>query len=226
MNLPDGLTGRPIAHRGLWRPGMRPENSLAAFEAACAGGFGIELDVQLTADGEAVVFHDHDLDRMTTESGLVEERTAEELGRLHLLGGECQTIPLLAEALDLIAGRALVLIELKTPPGQEGPLEARTAELLAAYAGPVGVLSFNAAALATPELGAFAKGLNLSDPAHAAETNSVDFLSINKALSDNPSVRTWRSAGRPVIAWTVRNRQEQEALQGRVDNVVFEGFQP
>ena len=82
MSLPAALTGRPIAHRGLWRPGVRPENSLAAFHAACAAGYGIELDVQLTADGEAVVFHDASLDRMTTESGLVEERTAEALTRL------------------------------------------------------------------------------------------------------------------------------------------------
>ena len=55
----------PVAHRGLWSPGGAPENSLAAFQAACAAGYGIELDVQITADGEAVVFHDYKLDRLT-----------------------------------------------------------------------------------------------------------------------------------------------------------------
>ncbi len=86
MNLPESLAGRPIAHRGLWRPGLRPENSLAAFEAACAAGYGIELDARLTADGEVVVFHDDSLERLTAEGGLVEEHTAAALTAIPLLG--------------------------------------------------------------------------------------------------------------------------------------------
>ncbi len=86
MNPPARLLDAPIAHRGLWRTGAGPENSLAAFEAACRAGYGVELDVRLTADGEAVVFHDDALERMTASSGLVEERTADELAALRLLG--------------------------------------------------------------------------------------------------------------------------------------------
>jgi len=227
--LPQGLVGRPIAHRGLWRPGLRPENSLAAFEAACAAGYGIELDVQLTADGEAVVFHDHDLDRMTAESGLVEERTAAELSRLTLLGGDHQTIPLLADALAVIAGRVPVLVELKTPPCQDGPLEARAADLLRGYAGPAAVLSFNAKALAAfrrhaPEVAA---GLNLA-PADRLDAASFrpDFLSINQQLAGQSFVADWRTAGGSVIAWTVRTAAERQALEGHVDNIVVEGFRP
>ncbi len=119
MTLPAGLTGRPIAHRGLWRAGERPENSLAAFEAACAAGYGVELDVRLTADGEAVVFHDEGLERLTAQSGLIEERTLAELTAITLLGGEHQTIPSLSQALETIAGRVLVLVELKTADGHE-----------------------------------------------------------------------------------------------------------
>jgi glycerophosphoryl diester phosphodiesterase len=209
---------------------MRPENSLAAFQAACAGGVGIELDVQLTADGEAVVFHDHDLDRMTTESGLVEERTAEDLSHLMLLGGERQTIPLLADALAVIAGRTLVLVELKTAPGQEGPLEARTAALLETYEGPAAVLSFSGGALAAIKRAdaRIVTGLNRFDPPSMDELTSIapDFLSINKRLADDPKVLGWRANGGAAIAWTVRSAAEEDALRGRVDNIVFEGFAP
>jgi glycerophosphoryl diester phosphodiesterase len=72
----DLLFGPPIAHRGLWSPDGPPENSLAGFQAACAAGYGIELDVQLSADGEAMVFHDDDLARLTGAPGRLADRTA------------------------------------------------------------------------------------------------------------------------------------------------------
>lgn len=230
MSLLAGLTGRPIAHRGLWRPGSRPENSLAAFEAACADGYGVELDVRLTADDEAVVFHDDSLERLTAEFGLVEERTLDELMAITLLGGQRQTIPALAQALEIIAGRTLLLVELKTPPCQEGLLEARVAERLAAYDGPFGVLSFNAAALGWlarrhPDI---PRGLNLNAAPSADQLTLAqpDFLSINQKLSSILEVKSWRRQARPVIAWTVRGPEEQARLAGQVDNVVFEGFLP
>ncbi len=76
----------PIAHRGLWTPDGAPENSLAAFQAACAAGYGIELDVQLTADGEAMVFHDDNLERMTGAEARLRDRTAADLRELRLAG--------------------------------------------------------------------------------------------------------------------------------------------
>lgn len=230
MNLPAGLTGRPIAHRGLWRAGLRPENSLAAFEAACAGGYGIELDVRLTADGEAVVFHDDGLERLTAQSGLVEERTLEELLAITLFGGEHQTIPSLAQALELVAGRTVVLAELKTPAGQEGLLEAPVAAMLEAYDGPATVLSFNAAALGwlAKHHPSIPRGLNVNAAPSAAdiELSQPDFLSINKVLSDNSDTKSWRAAGKPAIAWTVRSQEEMGRLDGLVDNIIFEGFAP
>ena len=87
MNLPDGLFAPPIAHRGLWRPGEAVENSLAAFEKACQAGYGIELDVRLSSDGEVVVFHDETLARLAGIEAAVGELTAEELTSLPLQGG-------------------------------------------------------------------------------------------------------------------------------------------
>jgi glycerophosphoryl diester phosphodiesterase len=131
-----------VAHRGLWSPGGPPENSLGAFQAACARGFGIELDVQLSADGEAMVFHDETLERMTGVKGRLADRTAAELSELRLKDTD-ERIPTLLEALAEIGRRALVQIELKTPYGAVGPLEQRVHELIIDHAGPVAVIGFN-----------------------------------------------------------------------------------
>ncbi|HEY5107000.1 MAG TPA: glycerophosphodiester phosphodiesterase family protein, partial [Caulobacteraceae bacterium] len=82
----DHLFSPPIAHRGLWSPGGAPENSLGAFQAACAAGYDIELDVRLTRDGEAVVFHDAKLGRMTGAAGRIGDHSADELAALRLAG--------------------------------------------------------------------------------------------------------------------------------------------
>ncbi len=228
MNLPPRLLDAPLAHRGLWRTGSAPENSLASFEAACAGGYGIELDVRLSADGEAIVFHDESLDRMTTESGLVEEYPADTLTALRLLGSD-QTIPTLQQALALIGERTLVLVELKTPPGQEGLLEACVAELLADHRGPVGLLSFNPDALAwlARHGSATPRGLNARTPAQlqAATAARADFLSVSQELVADAAVQAWRTHGK-AIAWTVRSAAQQARLKGLADNVIFEGFAP
>ena len=230
MSLPAKLTERPIAHRGLWRAGGRPENSLSAFEAACAKGYGIELDVRLTADGEAMVFHDERLERMTVQAGMVEERTADALAAMTLMGGDRQHIPTLAQALALIAGRSLVLVELKTPPGQEGLLEARVAELLEAYEGPAAVLSFNPQALAwmARNRPSIARGFNAETVRclHEAELAQADFLSVSLSLAKSPHVWTWRAQGRPALAWTVHHEAERRALDDHVDNFMFEGLLP
>lgn len=223
------LLAAPIAHRGLWRAPAQPENSLAAFEAACIAGYGVELDVRLTADGEAVVFHDDSLDRMTSQSGLVEEWTADALAALTLLGSD-QHIPTLEQVLDLVGGRTLILIELKTPPGQDGPLEARAAALLADYAGPVAILSFNAESLAwmaahAPNL---ARGLNIGAESDldSIERAHPHFLSVCLDLLDHPRVRDWHNAGRAVIAWTARKAADADRLADLTDNLIFEGYRP
>jgi glycerophosphoryl diester phosphodiesterase len=131
----------PIAHRGLHAAkDGRPENSLAAFDRACAHGFPAELDVRLTRDGEVVVFHDRTLRRLTGASGRVEDRAAAELRPLRLLGTD-QRVPMLSEVLELVAGRVPLLIELKAgaPPTA---LERAVLVALDGYAGEVAIQSF------------------------------------------------------------------------------------
>ncbi|MEM8823700.1 MAG: glycerophosphodiester phosphodiesterase family protein, partial [Pseudomonadota bacterium] len=87
MTLPPSFLEKPIAHRGLHGPGA-PENSLAAFRAALDHGYGIELDVQPSADGIAMAFHDAKLDRLTHRTGPIDALTADELTRTPLSSSE------------------------------------------------------------------------------------------------------------------------------------------
>src|SRR3954469_19661549 len=107
------LIARPFAHRGLHGEG-RIENSRAAFAAAIAAGHGIELDVQASADGEAMVFHDAELGRLADARGALAAWSAAELGRFRLKD-TAETIPTLGEILGLIGGRVPLLIEVKAP---------------------------------------------------------------------------------------------------------------
>ena len=136
------LFAPPIAHRGLWSKGGPPENSLGAFEAACEAGYGIELDVQLSSDGEAMVFHDGKLARLTGREGRIADHTAADLAEIPLAGSE-DTIPTLVDTLTLVGHRAMVHIELKTAYGEVGPLEQRVYEILIDHNGPVAVIGFN-----------------------------------------------------------------------------------
>ena len=138
----DLLFHPPVAHRGLWSPGGAPENSLGAFQAACQAGYGVELDVQLSADGEAVVFHDDHLKRMTGAEGRIRDYSVDDLAQMRLAGTE-EYVPTLLETLAVIGRRAMVHVELKTPYGEVGPLEQRVHEVLMDHVGPTCVIGFN-----------------------------------------------------------------------------------
>lgn len=134
------LITTPYAHRGLHGADV-PENSLAAFRAAVEAGVGIELDVQLSADGEVMVFHDESLLRMTGKDGSLYAHTCEELSLLRLAGTD-EHIPTLREVLALVAGRVPLLVEIK-PEHAVTSLCAKTAALLDAYDGAYMIESFH-----------------------------------------------------------------------------------
>ncbi len=148
-DLPAAFLTRPLAHRGLHdRAAGVIENSRAAVRAAIAAGYGIEIDIQRAADGEAMVFHDDEMPRLTGQPGLVRDYGARDLGRMVLTGSAGgETIPTLAEILAIVAGQAPLLVEIKDQDGALGPgvgaLEARIAALVAGYDGPLAFMSFN-----------------------------------------------------------------------------------
>ena len=131
---------RFFAHRGLHGDGI-PENSLAAFERACAAGYGIELDVHVTRDGKTVVFHDDTLMRMCGVEGSIEDHTLEELRALRLAGTD-EGIPTFEEVLSLVGGRVPLIIEEKGTTS-DPTVCALTAEALKTYPGDWCIESFN-----------------------------------------------------------------------------------
>lgn len=247
--LPEAFLRVPLAHRGLHdRAAGRVENSRAAVAAAVAAGYGVEIDVQRAADGEAMAFHDEALPRLTGAPGLVADHSAAALGAIRLAGSD-ETIPTLAEILALVDGRAPLLIEVKDQTGALGPetgaLEARVAALLDGYRGPVAVMSFNphavaALAAAAPDL---PRGLTtcafdgadwaLPDYRRAelaalpdvARTGAA-FVSHDKADLDSPAVARLKAQGLPILTWTIRSPAEEAAARRIADNVTFEGYAP
>ncbi|MDE4133057.1 glycerophosphodiester phosphodiesterase family protein [Phaeobacter sp. QD34_3] len=248
-SLPQSLLRLPVAHRALHDIAKgRPENSRAAIRAAIAAGYAIEIDLQLSSDGCAMVFHDDDLDRLTDETGPVRARSREALRAIALKGGDGEGIPDLAEVLDLVAGQVPLLIEVKDQDGQMGrkigPLEAAAVKGLEGYRGDVALMSFNPhsverlAALAPqiprgivtsayvpedwPELPrAVCHDLrNIPD----FERSDACFISHEAADLARPRVQGLRDAGVPVLCWTITSPAEEAAARGLADNVTFEGY--
>lgn len=245
--LPRAFLDRPVAHRALWGEG-RPENSLAAVRAGIEAGYPLEFDLQPSADGEAMVFHDHDLDRLTDETGPVAAREAAELVRIPLRGGGGETIPRLSDLLALVRGRVPLLIELKDQTGElgEGPahLEEATARALHGYEGPVALMSFNPHMVARlaelrPDL---PRGLT-TDPFRARDWPGIpeavltqlrlmkhydrtgaSFVS-HKALDLwRPDLRRLRRRGAAILCWTIRAPWQERLARLVADNVTFEGY--
>ena len=226
------LIAKPFAHRGLHGGGI-VENSRAAFEAAIAAGHGIELDVQASADGQAIVFHDYKLERLAGRDGLVVATKAADLQLLRLTGTD-ETIPTLAEILTLIAGRTPLLIEVKTPERDVAGLSRSVADALRGYDGAVGVMSFN------PEVGRwFAKhapgrlrGLIVTESKRgwrgwyerplALMRSRADFLAYD--IRDLPSrfATAQRMSGMPVLTWTVRTLQERARAAEHASQIIYE----
>jgi glycerophosphoryl diester phosphodiesterase len=228
-----GLADTPFAHRGLHGAG-RIENSRAAFEAAIAAGHGIELDVQVSVDGEAIVIHDSELDRLTGAKGAVAARTAAELRAIALAGTDEMLCPL-SDILALIGGRVPLLIELKAPDRRVGPLCNAVRRALEGYGGIVGVMSFN------PEVGRWfarhaphlARGLVVTEARKKGYRGRLerhlflwrarpDFLAYD--IRDLPSAfaGSQRARGLLVLTWTVRTADERARASAHADQIVYE----
>ena len=137
----EALRGWRYAHRGLHGPGV-PENSMAAFRAALDRGYGIELDLHLMKDGDLAVIHDSKLIRTTGREGIVEDLTAADL-KNYPLEGTGETIPTFRQVLDLYAGKAPLIVELKPVAGNHAALAETACRMLEGYEGPWCMESFD-----------------------------------------------------------------------------------
>jgi glycerophosphoryl diester phosphodiesterase len=240
----------PVAHRGLHdRVAGIIENSAPAFAAAIDGGYAIECDLQMTADGVPVVFHDPDRKRLQGVEGLVADTSLLDMTTTPLVGSTNADCPQTLEAfLDQIGGRALLQIELKHQRDQsmtEG-LARATADALASYQGPVTVESFDPRLIALVRDYGFAgsrgiitydhqetyqSGLSedetfvLRNLLHWHETK-FDFISCASNALTLPAIAFWKALGVPVTAWTIRTQAEADLARPIADQIVFEGFTP
>ncbi|VWX53111.1 glycerophosphodiester phosphodiesterase family protein [Novosphingobium sp. 9U] len=223
------------AHRGLHGAGV-PENSLAAFQAAVEARLGIELDVQRSSDGQAVVFHDAELARLTGETGELARFSADQLGRIALAGTD-QTIPTLRQVLSRIGGRVPVLIEIKTRRGDRvAALCLAVRRVLEGYTGQHAVISFD------PRVSRWyfrhsrhtVRALTISEGEDRALAGMIrrrlalwharpDFLTYD--IRDLPSrfAARQRARGLPIVAWTIATAAHRERATHYADADIIEG---
>lgn len=248
MTLPASFFDRPITHRALHdRKAGRVENSLKSIAAAMAAGYGIEMDLQMSHDGHAMVFHDDVLDRLTDKTGPVRSKTRAELESIPLTddGG---TIPALETVLRHVDGQVPLLIEIKDQDGamgpDVGPLEDATCAALKNYKGNVALMSFNphsvaACATLAPDI---PRGITTSSyrapfwPEVPEETRDIlrdipdydrtgaCFISHEATDLDRPRVAALKSQGAHIFCWTIRSAKAEADARRIVDNVTFEGY--
>ncbi|MCP3470509.1 glycerophosphodiester phosphodiesterase [Bradyrhizobium sp. CCGUVB1N3] len=248
MRAPDWLTARPVAHRGLHDISRGiVENMAGAVQAAIAGNFAIEVDIQLSADGEAMVHHDHALGRLTEGDGELIEKTAAEL-RAVKFKDTSERMMSLSDLCTMVAGRVPLVIEVKSHFGGDRKLVRRMAEVLATYQGPAVGMSFDPdQVLALRELlpsrprGIVAQR-SYEDEYWAkltqAQRDSMLYLRhgfqtqphfVAFRVDDLPTPAPWIARnvfGCALLGWTVRTPEQRTRAGQFADQMIFEGFVP
>ena len=241
------LIEQPVAHRGLHDAAAGVmENTASAFAAAVEGGYAMECDLQISADGEAMVFHDDTLDRLMEASGRVDGLTEVALKSIRMRQGDDRMITL-GELCDLVAGRRPIVVEVKASWSADRRLERRVADVLKTYKGPVAVMSFDPMSTASfrhlaPDLirGVVLEhhytdaewdhlsGLKKFSLAHLLHwpESQPDFLAWYVGDLHHATPRLARRLGVPTLTWTVRTAADQARAGLFADQMIFEGFRP
>ena len=248
MRAPGWLTARPVAHRGLHDKARGiVENMPGAAEAAVAGNFAIECDIQLTADGEAMVHHDDALGRLTEGSGALLGMTAAELKAVRFRDTS-ERMMSLGDLCALVAGRVPLVIEVKSHFDGDRRLVARMAEVLASYRGPAVGMSFDPDQVTAlrelmPQLTRGIIAETTYDPADWPEATPAQrrgMLHLRHAfrtrphfvayrVDDLPAAAPWIARtifGLPLLTWTVRSPEQRAKAARYADQMIFEGFRP
>src|SRR5258705_6476912 len=248
MRAPGWLTARPVAHRGLHDAARGViENMPAAAQAAISGNFAIECDVQLTADGEAMVHHDDALGRLTEGSGALLAKTVAELKAVKFKDTS-ERMMSLGDLCALVAGRVPLVVEVKSHFDGDRKLVKRMAEVLGSYSGPVVGMSFDPdQVLALREtMPGLPRGIiaqrNYDDDDWTKLTpeQRESMLHLRHAfrtrphfvayrVDDLPAAAPWVARnifGLPLLSWTVRTPEQRARAARCADQMIFEGFLP
>ena len=242
----DWLVAKPIAHRGLHNEALRRvENCQSSFEAAIAMGFSIECDIQLTADGQAVVFHDDNVDRVLDGKGKVKQFTLLELKAMVFKQGK-DRVQSLAELIEQVAGRVTLVIEIKSLWDFDFTLADHAVDVLSTYGGPYALMSFDpdliarVAATASSTVRGItadrvidryynplpvAKRIAMQTFSHLPQTQP-HFVSFDFSQLPFQPITEFRFAGYPILTWTIRNPQQAAAARRWCDQITFENFIP
>lgn len=241
------LTSKPFAHRGLHdeKAGVI-ENTVSAFRAAIDAGYGIETDLQATADNQAVVFHDSKLDRLTTSTGLVTDHTAAKLVEMELKSTEDRMITLPA-FLEYVDSRVPLLIEIKSSWNNDTQIIGYAIEHVRRYSGPAALMSFDPRIVqevreAAPDIvrGIVAEDFkseywnelpektrtSLRELSHWEET-APNFVAYGiHSLPAAPAIAARYLMLGPLLTWTVRDENQLAKARQYADNIIFENLSP
>ena len=244
INKPDVsiLNGAHYAHRGLHdNETDAPENSMAAFKKAVDAGYGIELDVQMTKDGQVVVTHDFHLRRNCGVDAQVNELTYEELKQYPIMKSD-ERIPLFKDFLELVDGKVPLVVELKCRNGKD-PIAAEADKILKDYKGVYCIESFDPRVLLwykanCPDVirGQLSGNLNKEENVKSSMkvvywllthlllnvATRPDFIAYDIRYSGELSRKLCRLMGAPAVAWTVRTEDEYEKAKKEYDLFIFE----
>lgn len=229
------IANRPIAHRGLHNAQDKVfENTLTSFECAIAGNFAIECDLQFSADGVPMVFHDYDLERLCGLRGDVRTKMVSELSALSI-GGTKDRIPTLEAVLKLVSGRVPLVLELKGRKADDDGFAGAVLDALEGYIGDIAIMSFDQHLLrdfheldCPYPLGLTAKG---TDPElffkhEEALAYGISFISYDIDDLPNPFIEAQRKQGKKIITWTVRTAEQKTHSDLYANQITFEGFNP
>ena len=240
------LVEKPIAHRGLHKEKKGiVENCESAFKAAIKHGYAIECDIELTKDGEAVVFHDDEIDRLLDGKGAVKSFTTKELKKKKYRQGKDQ-IQTLGELLEQVDGRTTLVIEIKSLWDDDMTLTQRALEVLANYNGPYALMSFDPQIVEcvaerspvtvrgiTADRGtdpyynmlSLARRLEMQSFSHLPRSKP-HFVSFDAAGLPFATVGEIRDRGHPVICWTIRSPEQAAQALRYADQITFENYHP
>jgi glycerophosphoryl diester phosphodiesterase len=239
--MPSWLTARPVAHRGLHDAASGViENTPSAISAAVAAGYAIEVDLQITADNEAMVHHDDVLGRLTEGEGPLAAMSADVLKRIAFRATSDRMMTL-GDLLDLVAGRVALFLELKSRFDKDLRLARRVAEVVRDYAGPVATMSFDPHPIQAMRDFAPDVPRGIVAQRHSEEGDEHDKLGyfmhgvqsrpdfIAYYVKDLPSPLPFltRNVLRlPLLTWTVRTPEDRDRAARYADQIIFEGFRP
>ena len=249
----DWLTARPVAHRGLHdRENGIIENSESAVRAAVEAGFAIEVDIQETSDGEAVVYHDFHLDRLTDQTGRLDAQPLSVLEQIQIKGGNDRIISL-QRLLEIVDGKVPLVVEIKSTFNRDLRLARRVAEIVCGRAAPIAIKSFDPDVIAFLQAERKSLGLEQVPLGMVAEANyahgewaalphdrRIELTNLLHFARTRPDFLSWHVSdlphasphlcrvgmGLPVMTWTVRTPQHRALAAEWADQMVFEGFVP